>query len=216
MGSVEAQIQEASSKNAQLLAILARTDYAKPALKKQNEFIRDLQTASAANKQHVDRLTKNLAKEQKEHESYKDSVMKRFAFRATGQKEKFAARAEKEEREYFDAVNAEQQGRQEGQNIAKQLEEATIVRKELEPQVDEHDRAQQDLDSLYNSIFAGQTPSFPEEDQQENVVRQAWEKYQKLESDLRWQQQVQQVLAQAQTAMNAALGSVDRALSAST
>lgn len=216
MASIEAQIQEASSKNAELLAILTRTDYAKPALKQQNDYIHDLESASAANKQHVSKLTAALAKEQKDHEKYKDSVMKRFAFRATGQKEKFAARAEKEEREYFDAVNAEQLAKQEGQNIAEQLEQAQKVKRDLEPHVNEHDQAQQQLDSLYNSIFAGQTPSFPEEDQQENVVRQAWEKYQKLESDLRCQQQVQQVLGQSMSAMNAALGSVNQALSAST
>lgn len=215
MASTDSQIRAAASRNAELLAILGRTDYAKPALQQQSEYIRDLENSSAANKAQVSKLTAALAKEQKDHEKYKASVMKRFAYKATGQKEKSAAHAEKEEREYFDAMNAERHAKDEGEQLAKQLEEARNARRELEPLVAQHNRAQRDLDNLYNSIFAGQTPAFPEEDQQENAVREAWQEYQRLESNLRAQLQVQQVLSSAQRAMGNALGNVEEALSAS-
>lgn len=215
MASIESQIHAAASRNAELLAILGRTDYAKPALQQQNEYIGDLETSSAANKKEVSKLTAALAKEQKDHEKYRDSVMRRFAYKATGQKEKFAANAEKEEREYFDTMNAERLAKDEGEHLVKQLDEARKVKRDLEPIAAEHDRAQKDLDNLYNSIFAGQTPSFPEEDQQENVVRQANDEYQRLQSLLRTQQQAQQVLDGARRAMGNALGNVEQALSAS-
>ena len=216
MASIESQLRAAASRNGELLRILGRTDYAKPALQQQNAYLRDLEKASAANQANVSKLTAALAKEQKEHESYKDSVMKRFAYRASGKKEKFEARKEKEEREYFDAMHAEQRAKQEGEQIASQLDKARNVKRDLETAAAEHDRAQRELDSLYNSIFAGQTPAFPEEDQQENAVQQAWQEYQRLEGDLRQQQQVQQLLTSAQHSMAAAMRSADSAHSAST
>ena len=216
MSDINSQLHAAASKNTELLGILGRTDYAHPALQQQKAYIKDLEHASASNKKRVSELRAALAKEQKEHESYKDSTMKRFAYRASGKKEKFEARQEKEEREYFDALHAEQRAKDEGAQISKQLDEARSAKKDLETAAAEHDHAQKELDSLYNSIFAGQTPSYPEEDQQENTVQGAWQEYQRLEGILRHNQQVQGILSGADRAMNGALGSVGEALSAST
>lgn len=52
-------------------------------------------------------LETNRDKEFKEHEKYRDSVMKRFAYKIGRKTEKFGAKASKEEREYFDALHEE-------------------------------------------------------------------------------------------------------------
>ena len=213
MSEIETQIRDAASRNSELLARLARTDYAAPALKQQIAFIRELETEQQRNTKKIQQLSKSREKEGKEHHKYADSVVKRFAYKATGKKEKFSQRAEKEEREYFDALREETVAKKEGDELAEQLKAERRKKAELDPVVAEHVKAQKDLDALYNSIFQGETPTFPEEDQQENLTTEANQEYQRLMGIVRTEQQVQQVLAQEQQAMRVCAIQIDDALS---
>ena len=89
---------------------------------------------------------------------------------------------------------------------------ARQIKAELELSVAEHKKAQEDLDGLYNPIFAGQTPSFPEEDQQENLTRQASQEYQRLEGAFRAEQRVRELLMQEQQIMKVCAAHIDKAL----
>ena len=214
MAYIENQIHAAAARNTELLQILGRTDYAKPSLLQQNNYISGLENSSATNRANLVQLEAKLATESKKNDSYKDSVMKKFAYRATGQKDKFEEHAAQEERDYLNALHAEQHAKEEGGQLARQLEDARGRKRELETVAGEHDRAKRELDSLYSSIFAGQTPAYPQEDQQENMVGFAWNEYQQVQCNVRAQQQVQQLLGNAQQAMTNAMASVDNALRA--
>lgn len=91
-------------------------------------------------------------------------MTRRFLYKASGQKEKFSVKAEKEEKEYFDALRAEKKAQDEQGKLDRQMTEARQGKAQLEPEAAKHKQAQKDLDSLYHSIFAGDTPAFPEED----------------------------------------------------
>jgi hypothetical protein len=212
MTSVEEQIRSAAARNSELLSILHQTEYAQPAIQQQDSYIRQVEQAVAKNNADLKKLAAQREKEFKEHKSYNESVTKRFLYKASGQKEKFAARAEKEEREYFEVLRAEHHAQQEGQSLASQLTEAQHGRAQLEPDVSRHRQAQKDLDSLYQSIFAGPTPSFPEEDAQENAVQRAVQEYSHRETDLRAEDQVSALLDRAARAMSAAQYHVSEAL----
>lgn len=105
--SIADQIRAAAARNAELRGILHDNDHAPAALEQQGKYLSDMQAELKRVNAGLQKLEATRKKELKEHEQYRDSVMKRFAYRVSGKKEKFAAKAEKEEKEYFDVSAAE-------------------------------------------------------------------------------------------------------------
>lgn len=79
--SVESRIKEAAARINELLQVLAETDHALPALEQQRRYIADLQNECAATEKRIATLDKQRQKELKEHAKYRDSVMRRLAFK---------------------------------------------------------------------------------------------------------------------------------------
>lgn len=213
--SLEAKIKETSARNDELLRILHETQSAVPDLAAQRRYVADLekQVADAANK--LKQLGYKRKQELKEHESYRDSVMKRFAYKVSGKTEKFDARAAKEEREYFDVLQQEHQADVMKNNLDAMLADARKVRDRLQSQEKTHTQAQKDLDSLYASIFTGPSPGFPEEDERERETDAAVQAYQEARSRAEAEGQVVKILNQAQQRLNGALMAMEDALQAS-
>ena len=210
--STETQIKQAASRNAELLGALARTDSAKPALKQQNEYIDQLQTALTKVADKAKQLALVRQKEEKDHQSYHESVMRRFAYKVGGKEDKFIEKASKEEREYFEALRGEKRAQEEGKSLTEQLQAALHTKSQLEPIVAESNHAQKELDDLYNAIFEGQTVSFPEEDAQEMAAMQARNESEHLQFVLSRETQVKQLLADARVSMIEALSRIEGAL----
>lgn len=102
MALITEKLQSAAPHNERLLDILTQTDNAPLALEQQKRYITDLDGQLRDVSKQISTLKNEKEKEQKDHEKYRDSVMKRWAYKVTGNQEKFAAKAEKEEKEYFD------------------------------------------------------------------------------------------------------------------
>jgi septal ring factor EnvC (AmiA/AmiB activator) len=102
MASIRDQLLDAAPRNRQLLDILSQTDHAPSALEQQTRYVQDLNKQLEDVKKRIDQLGHERWKEGKDHKKYRDSVMKRWAYKVSGNKDKFASRAEKEEKEYFD------------------------------------------------------------------------------------------------------------------
>lgn len=215
MTSVETRIRDAASRNTQLLATLRETDHAPPDLAAQTRYIADLQAQINNAAKQIKQIEAKRQKEFKEHESYRDSVMKRFAYKATGKKEKFEQRAKKEEQEYFEALQTEHREKEIKKNLDARIAEAQQALPELQNAASRHQQAQQELDSLYDGIFSGPTPGFPEEDQLEQDKNQAIARYQEMQGHLGSENQVINLLGQAQNLMRNAINSTEEALSCS-
>ncbi|KAK0383636.1 hypothetical protein NLU13_9547 [Sarocladium strictum] len=213
MSDFEAQIREASARNSELLRVLTETDHAKPALQEQMRFIHDLDTELADLKRRIQALDNKRKLELKDHEKYRDSNVRRFMYKATGQKEKFAQRAEKEEREYFEVLQKEHQANQIRENLEAQRNAAQQVRGELEALVRTHDNAQQELDRLYHSIFSGPTPQFPEEDEKERHRDQMLQAYHETRQRFEAESHTAQFLGSAMPLIQRALMHIEQALS---
>ncbi|EOO03924.1 hypothetical protein UCRPA7_646 [Phaeoacremonium minimum UCRPA7] len=212
MTSIESRIQAAAARNKELLSVLSETDHALPDLEQQRRYIADLESQVNAAAKRLAEIDKKRKKELKEHESYRDSVMKRFAYKVGGKSEKFAARAEKEEREYFDVLQEEHRETEMKKNVETMLQDAKTVRTQLEMAVSRHSAAQSELDSLYDSIFQGPTPGFPEEDQKERESNAALQAYHDARTRAEGQGQAVKTLGYAQQRINGALMSMDDAL----
>lgn len=124
MTSIQDQIVAAASRNTELLKTLSDTDYAPPALEQKAKYIKELQHEIDTTQTEINRLTGRREQEFKDHKKYRDSVLKKFAYKAGGKSEKFEARAHKEEREYFDALQDEHNAKERKKYLEHQLSEA--------------------------------------------------------------------------------------------
>lgn len=213
--SVSAKIHGAAARNTELLRALHETDSAIPDLEAHKRYIADLEREAAACGKKFDELGRKRVAEGKEHAAYRGSVMRRFAYKVGGQKDKFEARAAKEEREYFDALQEEHKAGVMKQNVDAMLAEAGRAGEELEGKVAAHQAAQAELDGLYESIFAGPTPGLSEEDERERERDAAVQAYREAQSRVEAEAQAVKILSQAQKRFNGALVSMEQALSAS-
>ncbi|KEY63972.1 hypothetical protein S7711_08697 [Stachybotrys chartarum IBT 7711] len=177
MTDIADKIREASATNKQLLGTLASTDHAAPALEQQRSFLAELKAEHANSTKKLKKLNQSRLKELGEHERYRDSHVKRFMFKATGQGEKYAEKAAKEEREYFEVLHQIQEETSLNNGLEGQIHEAEKVLKGLEQEFAVHQDAQQKLDNLYLSIFSGPTPQFPGEDEKEQRANTALQEY---------------------------------------
>jgi hypothetical protein len=96
--SVTDAVLENSAYHSRLLAQISELDYVPSALRQQDTYITGLEKDLAQLARQITALEKSTKKERKEHEALRDSTTRRFAAKITGRKEKFEAKASKEER----------------------------------------------------------------------------------------------------------------------
>jgi chromosome segregation ATPase len=215
MSSIQDQLQRAAHQNEQLLRGLEETDAAPSQLKQQNEYIADLDSQIHKTTKRVSDLKNKAKVELKEHEKYRDSTFRRFAHKASGKKEKFAEKAAKEEKEYFDAIQ-EQKSAEDELAYTKQLRaEAELRRQQIKAKAQRHESLQVELDSLYNSIFAGHTPEFPDEDRKEEACNAALGYVQTMNQRIERERHILFLLGQTSLKLSTARSSLDQAYSMS-
>lgn len=196
MASLQEKIRGAALRNAELLQGLHETDSAPSQLYQQIEYIADLDSQLKKTQNVVASLQKKTVSELKDHKKYSESTFRRFAHKASGRKERFQEKADKEEREYFDAIQAQKTAEDELAYVQHLKAEAETLKQEYETRAQRHDELQRDLDALYNSIFAGHTPGFPEEDEKEVLCSEANQRVQAANRILEKERQVLFLLRQ--------------------
>ncbi|OTB06739.1 hypothetical protein M426DRAFT_107104 [Hypoxylon sp. CI-4A] len=212
MTSITDNIREAAPRNSELLAIVSETDHAPAALEEHKRYIADLNNELSNLQKRIATLDKQREKEFKEHKKYRDSVMKRFAYRVGGKTGKFEARAEKEEKEYFAVLQEERKAKEQEESIRNTRSKAIEVQSDLEAEVTRHKEAQQELDTLYDSIFNGPTPAFPEEDRLELNAQSALQTYYNTGIIVETELRVVQLLTEAKQRVYNALSYTEEAL----
>lgn len=75
-----------------------------------------------------------------------------------------------------------------------------------------HDKAQAELDQLYNAIFSGPTPGVPLEDDMEQAVRNAQDWFQQCEMRSGTEKRAAESLERARNYLGQALGDMNEAL----
>lgn len=214
--SIESQIQSATSQHAQLLSTLSSTDHAKPDLTQHQAYLSDLNAQLSTIDKRLKELDSRREKDLKDHVKYRDSVFRRFAYKASGQRTKFEEKADKEEKEYFEGLQESQVKRDTKGQLEQWIAEADKHRVELERLAGVHDTAQRELDNLYSSIFAGPSPNFPIEDQLEQASDDALQEYELVRQAVEGEGQAYNRLQQADQALRLALKNMSSALGYST
>lgn len=204
MESIQSKIQAAATRNSELLQTLSETDYAKPALEQQTRYVADLENQIRQLDTSLKTLEDKRKKELKDHEKYRDSVMKRFAYKVGRKEAKFNERASKEEREYFEVLQEEHKTQEMRKNAGNALTDAQKSQADLKNVLARHQQAQRELDELYDSIFEGPTPGFPEEDDREQAAHTALNQFHDMRVKVEADRQIINILGNAQARMNAA------------
>jgi hypothetical protein len=97
MSTTDAILQN-TAYHARLLAALASVDHAPPALVQQDTYIAGLERQARESAARIAELEVQTQKAKGEHEALRDSAARRFAATITGRRERYEARASKEER----------------------------------------------------------------------------------------------------------------------
>lgn len=211
MASIQSKVHEAASQHAQLLQGLTETDQAPSQLQQQDAYLRDLKAQEASTSKRVEDLKKKTNLELQDHKKYSESTFRRFAHKASGRKERFAEKAAKEEREYFDAIQEQKTAEDELAYVRQLKEEAEVQRQKFDGDTTRHTYLQHQLDQLYNSIFAGQTPEFPDEDRKEEACNASSQHVQSVHQELEKERHVLFLLRQISTKLSEARNHLDDA-----
>lgn len=216
MSTTHARILAAAADNARLLRTLSETDYAISALQQSTSYITSVKTEISQQELKLRRVKVKSAKEYEEHVNYRDSHMRRLAYKLGGKKEKFEAEASKEEREWLEAVQEENQTKTALEQLKHNLADATKTNADLNAVASVHGATKTELDALYKSIFEGPTPDILGEDEKESSVKAAEETFNDIQFHLSTEMQARAILLDADKFLNQARAAIGNALDAAT
>ncbi|KAJ7630081.1 hypothetical protein DFH06DRAFT_706053 [Mycena polygramma] len=197
MSTRDAILQNATY-HAQLLASLSELDHVPSALKEQDSRIASLEEEAGVLVRQIRALECETSKERKD---LRDSMTRRLAAKFTGRKEKFEAKASKEEREYAEALEKEMQHKRQLANVETKVGEAKAVCSELHEQLKQYEQTKNDLAQLYSQIFDGPTPEYPEDDELQSQLAQAQQRHTELQESLSREAQAVELLRSAYVAL---------------
>ncbi|KAJ7042945.1 hypothetical protein C8F04DRAFT_57743 [Mycena alexandri] len=212
MSATDTVVQQNAAYHAELLAGIASFDYVPSALTEQEALIASLEETAKQNAARIRALEQKTQKERKEHEDLRDSTARRFAAKLTGRKDKFEAKASKEEREYVEALEKEVQEKRQQANLETMISEAKAVRNDLLSKVQIYNVTKGDLEALYSRIFDGPTQAYPEDDHLEYQLQQAQGRYNEIQGYLNRASQSTAMLQSADSALRSCNRELQQAL----
>lgn len=178
--SVEDKIKKASARNAELLAAIAETNNAEPTASEHDRSITSLEKEISISEKSKNLLEQKKTLTQANHERYRDSHVKRFFYKAAGKKERYHEKASEEEQKHFTVLSELHQIEKAIEGLQVERENSLALKPDIDREAKRHRDAVAELDTLYNSIFGGPTPDFPQEDQVEQRCAQASKEFREL------------------------------------
>ncbi|GAW12248.1 hypothetical protein ANO14919_016100 [Xylariales sp. No.14919] len=182
------------------LDVLAETENAPSALKQQKRHIHDINIQLSAVKKQIGLLQEKKRKERKIYDKYYHSVVKRWAYKATGNKAKFAAKLENEGKRYIEVAQELHQANTTRNALRTLKTEALQARFNLEKMCTRRATAQREFDNLYDRIFSCPTP-FTEVEKATRNVESALRAYNNAHARLKADEQVRNTLEEANKAI---------------
>jgi hypothetical protein len=158
----------AASKNSELLNKLAKTAEGPGLYQAQLVHCERLEESLAEQDSLLDSLSSQAELKYKTHKRFRDSVARKWYYRATRMMAKFEARSMKEEREYFEILGAQSKAEERVKLFREEVAKANADKEGLAKVAKEHGETHAKIDELYESLFKGPTPGFWDEDEAES------------------------------------------------
>jgi hypothetical protein len=211
MVSIKSRAHEAASHHAAIVQALAETDSAPSRLEHQTAYIAELNAQLVQTTERVQLLSQRTTAELEDHDKYSESTFRRWVHKASGRGNRFEEKAAQEGREYFDAIQAQRTAEDELDYIRQLKTEAELAHHKYKQAAIRHAILQDQLSRLYNVVFAGHTPEFPDEDRNEADCRDAHHNVQTLNQNLERERRTLYLLRHASTKLSKARRCLDDA-----
>lgn len=121
----------------------------------------------------LEKLHEEVEARFKVHKSFCDCIAHRLFHRTVQAHERYEAESLKAEREYFAALGAQSRAEVRRAQLENDYKDAVRAQAELKKAAQEHDEVRKEIDELYEKLFGGPTPGFPEEDVAEEAFKSA-------------------------------------------
>lgn len=182
--SVRESVLAASDENSSLLVKLARTSEAPSIFAAHVAHVSYLKETLDEQETTLKQLIETVDTKFKTHKKYRGSTARKLYYKATRMLSKFESRANMSEQEYFAALGSKSKAEERCQILKRDLDEATKAQEPLDKTAKEHEDTHHRIDELYEKIFAGPTPGFPNEDERENRFYAARKSNEDVKADI--------------------------------
>lgn len=184
---IDDQLQTHASRITTLLQTLSKHAHAKPDLQKQSDLVVELENELHAIRRRLPELIQQAHPPRGSRRKYRDSVVRRFAHKLSGRADAFEKKTAAEEKDTLDGFQEVIEHKERKGRLEKELEDARRTEMRLERAVGKYTLAQGELEAIYDTIFSGPTPQYPEEDvlelAAEEVLREYDQKRQRQEKE---------------------------------
>ncbi|KAF4995163.1 hypothetical protein FGRMN_5301 [Fusarium graminum] len=212
MADIKDTIRAAFPKTTELISLLEQTKHIRSDLALQQKIVSDLQSQLSDSNRELDDLDRKRLADLESHKKYRDGHVMKFLYKASGKENSFTGQAEREEQNYHNTLHQAHQASDHNSTIKAKLDQELETKKEFDQRMQNYLGLQKQLDDIYDDIFTGPTPDFPEEDTKELESDDALSAYVVTKTALELHQKALDLLEQATATMTAGLQQVDKAL----
>ncbi|KAF5607352.1 uncharacterized protein FSUBG_5251 [Fusarium subglutinans] len=212
MPDIKDAIRAASPRTAELLGLLEQTRHIRTDLALQQKIVSDLESQLSESNRELDGLDRKRLADLESHKKYRDGHVMKFFYKASGKENSFTGQAEREEQNYHNTLQQAHLASEHNSSVKAKLDEELRKMDDLDQSMQGYLDLQKQLDDIYDDIFSGPTPEFPEEDAKEYRSNDALSAYVATKRAFELHQKALDLLEQATTTMTAGLQQVDKAL----
>ncbi|KAF9766874.1 hypothetical protein IL306_000657 [Fusarium sp. DS 682] len=212
MSDIKDAIRTAFPRTAELLSRLEQTKHIRSDLALQQKIVSDLESQLSDSNRELDELDRKRLADLESHKKYRDGHVMKFLYKASGKENSFTGQAEREEQNYHNTLQQAHQASEHNSSVRAKLDEELREKNELEQSMQGYLDLQKQLDDIYDDIFSGPTPDFPEEDVKEQQSDDALSAYVATKTALELHSKALSLLEQATATMTAGLQQIDKAL----
>jgi chromosome segregation ATPase len=163
---VKDYIHASATRHLDLLEILADTEHAEESLRLQKEYVSGLKRELASIQSRIEIAEMNCSFRRLEYDQHRKSVSARLS-RLSSSGIEPPDLMSKPEQELIAAKQKLQRALDSRENVNRLLAQASAAESEYQSLTERNEAARQRLEELYEAIFEGPTPGFPEEDSAE-------------------------------------------------
>ncbi|KAH7192006.1 uncharacterized protein B0J16DRAFT_52572 [Fusarium flagelliforme] len=212
MSNIKNSIREAFPKTSELLNLLEQTKHIRDDVALQQKVVSDLESQLADSNRELEGLDRKRLADFESHKKYRDGHAMKFLYKIGGKENSFTGQAEREEQNYHNTLQQAHHAAEHNSSVKAKLEDELAKKRELDQSMQYYLDLQKQLDDIYDDIFSGPTPDFPEEDEKERQSDAALSTYVSTKSAFELHQKALELLEQATATMSAGLQQVEKAL----
>jgi len=212
--AIREAVFNAASNNSELLNILSKTSEAPSLYAAHLVHLDRLETSLTEQSTFLDSLKTQTEMKFKSHRRLRDSITRKWFYKATKSLSKFEAKAMSEEREYFAALGTQSKAEERCKILENEVGKAKVEKEELFNVQKVHGDTHKKIDELYERLFKGPTPGFGDEDERETTFYTAEEENEKVKEEIKRARKAKTGLGVVKAYLSRAKGNLDHALTA--